>query len=279
MKKRFLFLLWPVALLSSCATATFSEYPGVGRVKQYDFYSYDVPPAFDGFRIGFASDFHYESRFKRSHLDNAVRALKSMHADVLLLGGDYCSPQGGSMDTLFAALGRVFTPYGTFGVMGNHDYAYGYDEVAEAMKKNRVRLMEHSSYKLMKDGQHILLSGVRNPFDLKRNGDSPSQHLPADDFVILLTHTPDYAEDTDVSNANLVLAGHTHGGQVSLFKKYSPVKHSVYGNRFLTGWTENSKGTPVIITNGLGTSRVDVRLFTPSEVVLVVLHRVEKQAE
>ncbi len=119
----------------------------------------------------------------------------------------------------------------------------------------------------------------KNPFDLKKNGDSPSQHFPADDFIILLTHTPDYAEDTDVSNANLVLAGHTHGGQVSLFKKYSPVKHSIYGNRFLTGWKENSKGTPIIITNGLGTSRVDVRLFTPSEVVLVVLHRVEKQKE
>lgn len=70
----------------------------------------------------------------------------------------------------------------------------------------------------MKDGQYIIVSGVRNPFDLKKNGDSPSQHFPADDFIILLTHTPDYAEDTDVSNANLVLAGHTHGGQVSLFK-------------------------------------------------------------
>ena len=84
-------------------------------------------------------------------------------------------------------------------------------------------------------------------FEVK-DGDSPSQHFPADDFIILLTHTPDYAEDTDVSNANLVLAGHTHGGQVSLFKKYSPVKHSIYGNRFLTGWKENSKGTPIIIT-------------------------------
>ena len=160
--------------------------------------------------------------------------------------------------------------------MGNHDYDYCYAEVVEAMRKNHVRLMEHNSYKLMKDGQHIIVSGVRNPFDLKKNGDSPSQHFPADDFVILLTHTPDYAEDTNVSNANLVLAGHTHGGQVSLFKKYSPVKHSIYGNRFLTGWKENCQGTPVIITNGLGTSRIDVRLFTPSEVLLVVLHRVEK---
>ncbi|WP_455664309.1 metallophosphoesterase [Phocaeicola sp.] len=277
MKKQFLFLFLTVAFLSSCATATLSEYPGVGRVKQYDFYSYDVPPAFDGFRLGFASDFHYESRFKRSTLDNAVRALKSMHADALLLGGDYGSKQGGDLDTLFTALSRVFTPYGTFAVMGNHDYDYCYSEAKGAMEKTNVRLMEHKSYKLMKDGQHIIISGVRNPFDLKRNGDSPSQHLPADDFVVLLTHTPDYAEDTNVSNANLVLAGHTHGGQVSLFKKYSPVKHSVYGNRFLTGWKENSKGTPVIITNGLGTSRVNVRLFTPSEVVLVVLHRVEKK--
>lgn len=279
MKKQFLFLLFSAALLASCATATFSEYPGVGRVKKYDFYSYDVPAAFDGFRIGFASDFHYESRFKRSHLDNAVRALKSMHPDVLLLGGDYRSPKGGDLDTLFSALGRVFTPYGTFGVMGNHDYAYCYSEVVEAMKKNNVRLMEHQSYKLVKDGQHIIISGVRNPFDLKKNGESPSQLFPADDFVVLLTHTPDYAEDTNVSNANLVLAGHTHGGQVSLFKKYTPVKHSIYGNRFLTGQKENSKGIPIIITNGLGTSRLDIRLFTPSEVVLVVLHRVERGKE
>lgn len=280
MKKQFLFLLVPVAvLLASCATATFSEFPGVGRVKQYDFYSYDVPSAFDGFRIAFASDFHYGSRFKRKELASAVRALRSMHADILLLGGDYLGRRGENPDTLFSALAGVYTPYGTFAVMGNHDYGACYPEVAEAMRKARVRLMEHSSYRLLKEGQHIILSGVRNPFDLQKNGHSPSQHFAADDFVLLLTHTPDYAEDADVSNANLVLAGHTHGGQVSLFKRYTPVRHSRYGNRFLTGWKENSKGTPVIITNGLGTSRMDVRLFTPSEVVLVVLHRVEKRAE
>ena len=51
MKKQFLFLLLAVIFLSSCATATLSEFPGVGRVKQYGFYSYDIPPAFDGFRI------------------------------------------------------------------------------------------------------------------------------------------------------------------------------------------------------------------------------------
>lgn len=278
MKKQFLFLLCALALFSSCATAFLSEYPGVGRIKQYDFYSYDLPPAFDGFRIGFASDFHYESRFDRSRLDQAVRALKSMHADVLLLGGDYRSKKGGDLDTLFAALHKVYAPYGIMGVMGNHDYAYCYPEVVKAMSDNKVRLMEHHSFKLVKGEEHIIISGVRNPFDLQKNGISPSQHFSADNFIVLVSHTPDYAEDVDVSNANLVLSGHTHGGQVSLFKKYTPAKSfSKYGNRFLTGWKENSKGTPVVVTNGLGTSRANVRLFTPSEVVLVVLHRVEKK--
>lgn len=207
MKKPVLYLLLAAVLFTSCATASLSKYRGVGRIKQYDFYSYDVPSAFDGFRIGFASDFHYESRFTRKRLDNAIRALQSLKADVLLLGGDYGSPKGRDMDTLFIALGKVLTPYGIYGVMGNHDYSYCYTKVAEAMKKNNVHLMEHKSYKLMKDGQHIIISGVRNPFDLKKNGDSPSQHFPADDFILLLTHTPDYAEDTDVSNANLFWPG------------------------------------------------------------------------
>ena len=89
----------------------------------------------------------------------------------------------------------------------------------------------------------------------------------------MLVHTPDYVEDVDVSHTDLALAGHTHGGQVSLFRRWTPAHFSKYGNRFLTGLKHNRAGIPVIITNGLGTSRKDVRLFTPSEVVLVVLHK------
>ena len=275
MKKPVLYLLLAAVLFTSCATASLSKYRGVGRIKQYDFYSYDVPSAFDGFRIGFASDFHYESRFTRKRLDNAIRALQSLNADVLLLGGDYGSPKGGDMDTLFTALGKVLTPYGIYGVMGNHDYSYCYTKVAEAMKKNNVHLMEHKSYKLLKDGQHIIISGVRNPFDLKKNGDSPSQHFPADDFILLLTHTPDYAEDTDVSNANLVLAGHTHGGQVCVFG-IAPVLNSNYGTRFLTGLACNSAKIPLIVTNGIGTSQLPIRIGAPAEVIMITLHRLKE---
>lgn len=259
-------------LCTSCATATFSKYKGIGRIKQYDFYHADLPAAFDGFRIAFATDFHYESKFDSKRLPSLVQALQSLQADVLLLGGDYRGRNGGDVNTLFTALSSVKTPYGTYAVMGNHERGVNDSLVRAAMQATGVKLLEHRVDTLLKNDERLLICGIRTPFDLVRNGISPTLQLQSHDFVVMLTHTPDYVEDVDVSNTDLALAGHTHGGQVSLFKRWTPAHFSKYGNRFLTGLKYNSQGIPVIISNGLGTSRKDVRLFTPSEIVLVVLH-------
>ena len=278
MKKSFLYACFcGLLLLTSCATASLSGGKGVGRVKRYDFYSYDLPQDLDGFKIGFAADFHYESRFTRKRLSQLVGTLQEMNADVLLLGGDYIGRNGGDMDTLFAQLAQVKTPYGTYGVMGNHEWKTDevHQRVIASMKRYGVVPMENEAYRLMKGDTSLVICGVKNPFDLKHNVPSPSESFDSREFVVLVTHTPDYIEDTSVANANLVLAGHTHGGQVSLFRSYTPAHFSKYGNRFLTGLKKNSQGVPIIITNGIGTSRKDIRLFTPSEVVLIVLHRVE----
>lgn len=262
-----------VGLLSSCVTASFSKYKGVGRIRQYDIYNNQLPESFNGFRIAFATDFHYESRFTAKRLPNLVRALQSVDADVLVLGGDYRGREGGNVEELFKALQQISTPYGTYAVMGNHERGEADSLARKAMKDCGVKLLEHRVDTLWKGNQFIEICGIRNPFDLKRNGVSPTLTLKPEDFVVMVTHTPDYVEDVDVSNTDLALAGHTHGGQVSLFKRWTPAGNfSKYGNRFLTGLKHNSQGIPVIISNGLGTSRKDVRLFTPSEVVLIVLH-------
>ncbi|WP_455996496.1 metallophosphoesterase [Phocaeicola barnesiae] len=260
-------------LLGSCATASFSKYKGIGRIKQYDIYSEQLPETFDGFRIAFATDFHYESRFTAKRLPNLVRALQSVDADVLILGGDYRGREGGGVEELFKALQQVSTPYGTYAVMGNHERGEADSLARKAMKDSGVKLLEHRVDTLWKGNRFIEICGIRNPFDLKRNGVSPTLALKPEDFVVMVTHTPDYVEDVDISYTDLALAGHTHGGQVSLFKRWTPAGNfSKYGSRFLTGLKHNSQGIPVIISNGLGTSRKDIRLFTPSEVVLVILH-------
>lgn len=270
----FCFFLASV-LLSSCATATFSKYKGIGRVKIYHFVSEDLPPAFDGFRIAFATDFHYESRFNRKRLPALVEAVRSVSPDVLLLGGDYRGREGGDVGELFRALEKVDAPFGAYAVMGNHERGENDSLVRVAMKETGVKLLEHVADTITRNEEHIIVVGIRNPFDLSRNGVSPTLSLKPEDFVIMITHTPDYVEDVDISNTDLALAGHTHGGQVSLFNKWSPAKFSKYGNRFLTGMKHNSAGIPVIISNGIGTSRKDIRLFTPSEIVLVILEKSE----
>lgn len=265
-----LICLW----LTSCATASLSKYKGIGRIKTYDFCSVDLPKEFDGFRVAFATDFHYESRFSKKRLPGLVKALRAADADVLLLGGDYRGRHGGDMNELFQAIRQVDYPMGVYAVMGNHEFGENDSLVRAAMHTYGIKLLEHRLDTLQRGDGRVILCGIRNPFDLKTNGVSPTLGLKADDFVLLMTHTPDYVEDVDVTNTDLAFAGHTHGGQVSLFKSWTPAKHfSKYGNRFLTGMKENSAGIPIIISNGIGTSRKDVRLFTPSEVVVVEFHR------
>lgn len=163
----FSFLVSAV-LFSSCATASLSKYHGIGRIKKYDIYSEQLPDSFDGFRIAFASDFHYESRFGKKRLPGLLKALQAADADLLLLGGDYRGRNGGNLSELFDVLYQVCVPYGTYGVMGNHENNANYEIVRQEMERTGIRLLEHQVDTLWKGNQYILLCGIRNPFDLTK---------------------------------------------------------------------------------------------------------------
>lgn len=270
MKRSLCFCLLLSLLFTSCSTTKNLSRRGVQHVKKYEFSHRDIPKAFDGFRIAFISDLHYKSALQEKGLVKLVRQLQAINPDLLLMGGDY--QEGCQYVTeLFDRLAEVQSRYGIAGVMGNNDYERCHDEIVAEMQRHGMRVLEHVCDTIKKDGQRIIVAGVRNPFDLKNNGVSPTLALKPEDFVILLTHTPDYVEDVDVSNTDLALAGHTHGGQVTLFGIYAPVIPSHYGRRFLKGKKKTSAKVPVIITNGIGTSSKKVRMFAPSEIVVIEL--------
>ena len=268
----YFILLIIIITLSSCASL--SHYPGVGRIRRYTISSPQVPTAFDGFRIAFASDFHLKSKYKEQHLQNTIHALNDEQPNVLLLGGDY---QEGCqyVEPLFEALGMIKPPFGTYAVLGNNDYERCTDEIRQAMTKHGIRLLEHTVDTLKHQGQYIILAGVANGFDLKRYATSPTALLKEEDYVVIITHTPDYVEDVDISHTDLALAGHTHGGQVTLLGWIVPKTASKYGRRFLSGLNYNSKGIPIITSNGLGTSRKNIRTGARSDVIVVTLKKEE----
>lgn len=261
-----------LVLFSSCSSTQQLSRRGVARIKEYTFSHADIPETFDGFRVAFISDLHYKSTLQEAGLSKLIGQLQMLHADILLMGGDYKEGVE-NIAPLFQALGEVKPRYGIIGVLGNNDYEVGYEELLREAKLNDIVLLENRCDTISKEGERIIIAGVRNPFDLRKNGVSPDRILRDSDFVILLSHTPDYAQDVDIKKSDLVLAGHTHGGQVTLFGLYAPKTASHYGQQFRSGLRYTKQKTPVIVTNGIGTSRKPIRLFAPSEIVLLTLRR------
>lgn len=254
-------------MLVSCATLSPN---GVGRVKRYTVESDRLPAVFDGCRVAFVSDIHYPSLFNARRLERLVASLSDIHPDLLLLGGDYVTSDD-SIKALFFALETVGARYGTYAVLGNHERRNG-GLVASSMREHGIILLSDSIACVDAAGGELFIAGVRDSFSCDSVMLQRVDAIADDAFVILLAHTPDYAERSSVE-VDVVLSGHTHGGQVSLFGLYTPVRNSVYGDRFLKGRNATSKGTMVITTNGVGTSRKKVRFCVPSEVVLLTLKR------
>ncbi len=255
-------------LFVSCATLSTT---GVGRIKRYEVVSKRLPQEFDGCRIAFISDIHYPSKFTRKRLAKVVRELRELEPQLLLLGGDYVTSND-YVDELFDSLATVKSEYGTFAVLGNHEFRRT-DVIKEAMHRRGIRLLSDEACALTSDSS-FYIAGVANPFKIDSTTVSPTVAVPDSAYTILLVHTPDYAQ-TVGAPADIVLSGHTHGGQVSLFGLYTPVKNTRYGTRFLRGMNRTDSGVSVITTNGVGTSRRKIRFCVPSEIVLVILRRDE----
>lgn len=256
-----------VMLLSSCASLSPN---GVGRVKHYSFGNKSLPQQFDGYKVAFISDIHYPSLFTRGRLAKLVRKLRDVSPDMLLLGGDYVTSDE-YLGELFDSISSVSPVDGVYAVLGNHERT-NKDSAENVMLSCGIDLLADEVVEVRRGGGVIYLAGVYDSFLYDSLAVQPTEMVDDDEFVILLCHTPDYAERSSTA-ADIVFSGHTHGGQVSLLGLYTPVKNSIYGGRFLRGRNVTTSGATVITTNGVGTSRRKVRFCVPSEIVVVTLEK------
>ena len=265
---RFMILAAAMLLISSCASLSPN---GVGRVKRYTFASESVPEGLDGYKIAFISDLHYPSLFTPKRLDKLVRKLKQESPDMLLLGGDYVTDSD-SIDVLFKSLSVVRPCLGTYAVLGNHDMR-NESLIRQALDEYGIEMLDGVSlWRLYDDGSELNIAGVYDSFANDTLFAEYMDRVNDSGFVIFVSHNPDFVERHSIA-ADLAFAGHTHGGQVSLFGIYTPVKNTRYGKRFLRGMNTTSNGTTMITTNGVGTSRRKVRFCVPSELVIVTLKK------
>lgn len=243
--------------------------PYLIETKEITIESDQIPAEFNGKKIVFLTDIHYGPFFNKERLDNLVNQTNQLHPDIIILGGDYVTNTPSDVGPAFASLSKLKAPLGVYGVLGNNDPE---SASIQAMKNAGITYIGNSAVWVGKSTSKIRIGGVGD-----MDTDVPNQ-LPtldgvsAQDFVILVSHKPDYFEKVSKSKIDLQLSGHTHGGQITLFGLWAPLINSKYGQKYVTGEIVSGNNT-LIISNGIGMVWAPFRLFARPQIIIIDLKR------
>ena len=231
--------------------------------NEISFSSPHIPPEMDGYRIAFVTDIHAESGRR---LRTVVEELNARQIDLLLLGGDFTYDRDDLAATM-ELLAQIAVTDGMFGIEGNHDH---YDLLFPAMEAQGITPLSNSGV-YIREG--FYLAGVEDLWNRKPNVADAIAGAGANSFVLLLSHNPDVSMQQDTRDVDLILSGHTHGGQLNFFGRWSIGLDSGiisdYGTRFRGGWAQSRDGTPVYVCRGVG--EYYPRVFARPEVTLLTL--------
>lgn len=257
--------------------------PYLLRVEQKTLAFSELPQGFHGLRVAFLSDIHYGPFFSADRLDALVSRVNALRPDLVLLGGDYANDSDGAV-AFFQMRPAFSARLGVYAVPGNHDRVMpesNRDLLEGAMSAaGIVPLFNRTVPLTLSSGETIYLSGIDDYGNGHPDAAQAARSVRRDDFLIFLTHNPDAipsfqeipAQDGSTDWADLILCGHTHGGQVTLFGQKALFSVTSYGERYRTGWKEEN-GAQILISNGVGTSVVPMRFFAPPQIHLLTLTR------
>jgi predicted MPP superfamily phosphohydrolase len=224
-------------------------------------------------RIALLSDHHVGA-----HTDDLTRHLLIMRSaaalrpDLVLFGGDYVNMTlfgGGRVPprTIARMLSRLTGRHGRFAILGNHDYAYGEQEVAKALRDRGITVLDHERGTFTFGKHAIDVAGVPDAHVVRPQALELLSSLAPNRPTIVLTHDPALFKHVP-AGPFLTLAGHTHGGQVRLPGLGVVINASKAPLRWSHGLVVEG-GRHLIVTAGLGTGGIPVRIGVPPEFVLI----------
>jgi predicted MPP superfamily phosphohydrolase len=223
-----------------------------------------LPPALDGLRIGMITDVHHSAVVSAEDVSRAVKLLTDSSPDIIVLGGDYVSffdrAYVQPVAELLAPLAHA--PHGSFAVLGNHDDE---KEVPAALAARGFSVLKDQRTALTIKAERLDLAGIR--FWTRTAGEIASVLRGTGGTTVLLAHDPRRLAEAAALDVQLVLSGHTHGGQVIV-----PGIGAVAGRKFpvLAGYATR-ENTSIFVSRGVGTVYVPVRINCPPDVAVLTL--------
>ena len=236
-----------------------------------------IPEDFDGFRMLFITDIH------RRRLSERALQRKIAGADIILLGGDL-TEKGVPWKRLEKNMNILTRMAPVYAVLGNHDWKAGRGRVESILGRAGVTLLKDDTVTLRRHHSAISLSGIMQPRSRKHPYSKYKGPRNRSFYHIILVHDPIWIHNRQRIPADLVLAGHTHGGQIIL-PLFGAVKLEGFYKFYGSGWFDlRGKGTPeapgikMLISRGFGNSHIPFRLGSPAELHLITLRHKRESA-
>ncbi len=226
-------------------------------------------------RIAVLSDIHAAwPHMTPRRIARIVRRLLALEPDLVLLPGDFaCTETLGVRPVAIEAAVAPLRPLArngrAFAVLGNHDWDYGGERVARALETVGIRVLRNESAAVFLGGRPLWLAGVDDPVTDRHDLEAALAELPEEEPAILLSHLPDVHREAPAA-VRLVVAGHTHGGQVCVPGFGPIVTLSRLPRRQAHGLHELS-GRRLFVTAGVGTTGLPIRFARPPEIGLLEL--------
>ncbi len=250
-----------------------------------------LPAAFNDFSIALISDIHSGVFLEKDEMEHYAQVVNDLRADMIVLPGDFVTSLDKEIHPFAEAFSQLRAPSGVFGCTGNHDHFAHIDFITREAEQAGIRILRNESVAVQKGDAKIHLLGIdddvvgrHEPERFVQTGksapvESMMQGVPADDVKVLLCHRPYPFESFSQMNVDLMLSGHTHGGQISLLNMGGiNLSFAAIASKYIQGHyrSESNFRSQMYVSRGIGTVGLPIRVNCPPEVTKIVLRQERK---
>jgi uncharacterized protein len=229
-----------------------------------------LDPRFDGFTIAQLSDLHIGALTPLWWGMRWARAANAAGPDIIVVTGDMVTSGVAFHEDIAELIGSLRGKGGVYVIMGNHDYFGEGEPLVSLLKARGVTVLRNEGVTLERDEAKLFLAGIDDTWTKRANLDAALEERPAGVPTVLLAHDPEGFVGAVERKVDLVLSGHTHGGQIAMPFLGRIVNASRLAHKFHIGLYEQGDST-LFVHPGLGTTGPPIRLGVAPIVALITL--------
>ena len=250
------------------------------RVSRRSLVINHLPAALHGLRVVQLTDIHHGPTLSLDYIRRVIDAANALGPDLVLLTGDYVYRSDAYIEPVVAELSRLGGKIGVVGVLGNHDWWHDAAHARDAFERasipliDNTRLFVSTDRRIVRDrpGDGLCIAGVGDLWEDQTLFDEALGGVAEGMPRLLLSHNPDVAEDTRLMRhrVDLMLSGHTHGGQCWVPGLGTPITPSKFGSKYASGLVQGPS-CRVFVSRGIGTTILPMRFAIPPEISVIDL--------